>query len=100
MRGYWRDTERTAAAVDAGGWLDTGDIGRLDAAGNLTLLGRRDDRYYRGGYNVYPAEVEAVLAEHPAVAEAVVIGEPDPVLGQIGHAFVVAATDVDAPLEA
>jgi acyl-CoA synthetase (AMP-forming)/AMP-acid ligase II len=91
MRGYWRDPELTATVIDPEGWLHTGDLGRLDAAGNLTIVGRLKDMYIRGGYNVYPTEVEAVLTSHPAVARAAVVGVPDPVLGEIGVAFVVVA---------
>ena len=89
MRGYWRDPELTATAIDADGWLHTGDLGRLRTDGNLVLSGRLKEMYIRGGYNVYPTEVEAVLTEHPAIARAAVIGGPDPVLGEIGVAFVV-----------
>ncbi len=91
MRGYWHDPERTAEVLDADGWLTTGDLGFLDERGYLTLVGRRSEMYIRGGYNVYPAEVERVLSEHPAVAQVAVLGVPDPVLGEIGVAFVVAA---------
>ena len=91
MRGYWRDPERTAEVLSPDGWLHTGDLGRLDDAGNLVLAGRRTEMYFRGGYNVYPVEVEAVLAEHPGVDEVAVVGAPDPVLGQVGAAFVVPA---------
>ena len=89
MRGYWRDPDLTASTVDADGWLHTGDLGRLRPDGNLVLAGRLKEMYIRGGYNVYPTEVEAVLTEHPAIARAAVIGAPDPVLGEIGVAFVV-----------
>lgn len=88
-RGYWRDPDGTRRAFTPDGWLITGDLGRIDEAGYLTLVGRQHDMYIRGGYNVYPVEVEARLAEHPAVAEVAVVGAPDPVLGQVGHAFVV-----------
>lgn len=91
MRGYWRDPARTAEVLDQDGWLTTGDLGRLDADGCLILVGRRSEMYVRGGYNVYPVEVETVLAEHPAVERAAVLGAPDAVLGEIGVAFVVAA---------
>jgi len=89
MRGYWRDPELTATVVDADGWLHTGDLGIVGDDGNLRIAGRLKEMYIRGGYNVYPAEVEAVLGEHPAVARAAVVGLPDPVLGEIGTAFVV-----------
>jgi acyl-CoA synthetase (AMP-forming)/AMP-acid ligase II len=94
MRGYWRDPARTAEVLDADGWLSTGDAGFLDERGYLTLVGRKSEMYIRGGYNVYPAEVERVLSSHPSVSQAAVIGVPDPVLGEIGAAFVVATAGV------
>ena len=93
MRGYWRDPELTATVIDADGWLHTGDLGRLDADGNLTIVGRRKEMYIRGGYNVYPTEVEAALTGHPWITRTAVVGVPDPVLGEIGVAFVVLAPD-------
>src|SRR5262249_25231552 len=89
MRGYWGDPEQTARVLDADGWLQTGDAGVLDDRGYLTLVGRKNEMYIRGGYNVYPAEVERVLSAHPAVAQVAIVGVPDPVLGEIGVAFVV-----------
>jgi acyl-CoA synthetase (AMP-forming)/AMP-acid ligase II len=97
MRGYWGDEERTAEAFTPDGWLRSGDLGRLDAEGNLLLVGRTSDVYIRGGYNVYPLEVEHVLDEHPAVAQASVIGVPAPVIGEIGVAFVVPADPTSPP---
>jgi acyl-CoA synthetase (AMP-forming)/AMP-acid ligase II len=98
MRGYWEDAERTAEVLDRDGWVSTGDLGWLGEDGNLRLVGRQTEMYVRGGYNVYPAEVEAVLGEHPAVDRAAVVGLPAPVLGDVGWAFVVpvAGTTVDA----
>jgi acyl-CoA synthetase (AMP-forming)/AMP-acid ligase II len=92
MRGYWRDPDRTAEVLDAGGWLHTGDMGYLDDACYLTLVGRKTEMYIRGGYNVYPAEVERVLSGHPSVAHVAVVGVPDRVLGEVGVAFVVPAS--------
>ncbi|MCW2546493.1 MAG: putative acyl-CoA synthetase [Mycobacterium sp.] len=89
MRGYWRDPEQTAAAIDEAGWLRSGDLGFITARGDLTLVGRTGDMYIRGGYNVYPLEVENVLLEHPLVAKAAVLGLPAPVIGEIGVAAVV-----------
>ncbi len=89
MLGYLDDPEATAAAIDGEGWLHTGDIGTLDAAGNLTITDRLKDMYICGGFNVYPAEVEQVLARLEGVAEAAVIGVPDHRLGEVGKAFVV-----------
>lgn len=91
MRGYWGAPELTADVLDADGWLLSGDLGRFDPEGNLVLAGRVDDMYIRGGYNVYPVEVENVLAEHPAVGQVAVVGQAAPVIGEIGVAFVVAA---------
>ncbi len=89
MLGYLDDAAATAAAIDADGWLHTGDVGVLDERGYLTITDRLKDMYICGGFNVYPAEVEQVLTRHPAVAEAAVIGVPDGRLGEVGKAFVV-----------
>ena len=83
--------QRPGAVLDPDGWLTTGDFGRLTPEGNLQLSGRAHERYIRGGYNVYPAEVEEVLARPPAVARVAVVGVPDDVLGEVGVAVVVAA---------
>lgn len=88
MRGYWRDPEATARAL-RGGWLHTGDLGWIDDRGLLHLGGRSKEMFVRGGYNVYPLEVEGVLATHPAVADVAVVPRPHPVLGEIGVAVVV-----------
>jgi acyl-CoA synthetase (AMP-forming)/AMP-acid ligase II len=103
MRGYWGrgpgrgrpveelvDVSATSDVLGADGWLTTGDFGRLTPEGNLQLSGRAHERYIRGGYNVYPAEVEEALSSHPAVARAAVVGIPDDVLGEVGVAVVVA----------
>jgi acyl-CoA synthetase (AMP-forming)/AMP-acid ligase II len=89
MLGYLDDPEATRAAVDAGGWLHTGDVGCLDPAGYLTITDRLKDMYICGGFNVYPAEVEQVLARLAGVAESAVIGVPDARLGEVGRAYVV-----------
>jgi len=89
MLGYLDDPVATAEAVDADGWLHTGDIGRLDEHGYLSITDRLKDMYICGGFNVYPAEVEQALARLDGVAESAVIGVPDPRLGEIGRAFVV-----------
>jgi acyl-CoA synthetase (AMP-forming)/AMP-acid ligase II len=89
MLGYLDDPEATAAAIDAHGWLHTGDVGKLDAAGNLSITDRLKDMYISGGFNVYPAEVEQVLARLDGVVESAVIGVPDERLGEVGKAFVV-----------
>lgn len=97
MAGYWRDEEATAAAFAPGGGVRTGDLGWVDDRGRLHLAGRARERYVRGGYNVHPMEVEAVLAEHPAVGAVAVVGRPDPVMGEIGVAVVVPAAGAAAP---
>jgi acyl-CoA synthetase (AMP-forming)/AMP-acid ligase II len=87
--GYWHDAEATAAAFAEGGWYRTGDIARLTADGYLYILDRAKDMVISGGENIYPAEVEAVLARHPAVADVAVIGRPDPVWGEAVHAVII-----------
>jgi len=89
MLGYLDDPAATAEAIDADGWLHTGDVGRLDDRGYLTITDRLKDMYICGGFNVYPAEVEQALMRHPGVAEAAVVGVPDGRLGEVGKAFVV-----------
>ncbi|AGP62381.1 acyl-CoA synthetase [Mycobacterium intracellulare subsp. yongonense 05-1390] len=96
MQGYLDDPEGTAAAIDADGWLHTGDLGNLDDAGRLRIVGRKKDMFIVGGFNAYPAEIEGFLMHHPAVAQAAVIGVPDERLGQVGKAFVVAKDAVTA----
>jgi acyl-CoA synthetase (AMP-forming)/AMP-acid ligase II len=102
MLGYLDDPEATRAAVDADGWLHTGDVGRVDERGYLTITDRLKDMYICGGFNVYPAEVEQALARMPGVADSAVVGTPDERLGEVGRAFVVrrdpgvAAADVVA----
>jgi fatty-acyl-CoA synthase len=92
--GYWRRPEETAAAfVD--GWFHTGDLGYLDADGYLFIVGRKKDMIISGGLNVYPAEVEKVVASHPAVAECAVVGTADPKFGEVGLAHVVARDGAD-----
>ena len=88
MAGYLGDPDATAAAIDPVGWLHTGDLARLDDAGCYRLSGRIKEMYIRGGYNVFPAEVEAVLADHPAIAEVAVAPMPDEVMGELGVAVV------------
>ena len=90
MRGYLDDPEATAAAIDADGWLHTGDIGSIDGNGYLRITDRKKDMFISGGFNCYPAEIEKLLSEHPAVGMVAVIGVSDARLGEVGKAFVVA----------
>lgn len=92
MEGYFEDPEATRAAIDADGWLHTGDVGELDTHGRLRITDRLKDMYISGGFNCYPAEIERVLAGHPAIAQAAVIGMPDARMGEVGCAFVVPRT--------
>jgi fatty-acyl-CoA synthase len=94
MLGYWNQPQATAETL-RGEWLRTGDLASRDDEGFLTLVGRARDMYISGGENVYPAEVEAVLAQHPAVREAAVVGVPDPRWGESGRAYVVLAQGAD-----
>jgi acyl-CoA synthetase (AMP-forming)/AMP-acid ligase II len=89
MRGYWRRPEATAEAIDAEGWLHTGDLAVRDAQGCLRIVGRLKEIYKSGGYNIYPREIEQVLERYPGVSLAAVVAVPDPVFGEVGHAFVV-----------
>ncbi|HEX2315571.1 MAG TPA: AMP-binding protein [Thermomonospora sp.] len=89
MRGYWRDPERTAEAIDPDGWLHTGDVGTLDEHGNLAIVDRKKEMFIVGGFNVYPAEIEALLLRCPGVGQAAVVGVPDERSGEAGAAFVV-----------
>ena len=89
MLGYLDDPKATAEAIDPQGWLHTGDVGTMDAAGYLKITDRKKDLYISGGFNVYPAEVEKLLAVHPAIAMVAVVGVPDERMGEIGKAFVV-----------
>lgn len=89
MLGYLDDADATAAAIDDDGWLHTGDVGTVDEAGNLRITDRLKDMYICGGFNVYPAEIEQVLARLDGVADVAVIGVPDERLGEVGRAFIV-----------
>jgi acyl-CoA synthetase (AMP-forming)/AMP-acid ligase II len=97
MRGYWNDPDATAAVLDPEGWVRTGDLGFLDAGGYLHLRGRQSEMFIRGGYNVYPGEIEDLLATHPKVARAAILGVPDATFGEVGWAFVVAREPGDPP---
>ena len=93
MLGYLDDEAATAEAIDADGWLHTGDIGVLDEAGNLSITDRLKDMYISGGFNVYPAEVEQALARMDGVADVAVVGVPDERMGEVGKAYVVASNE-------
>ena len=94
--GYLGDPEATEDAIDAEGWLHTGDIGTMDGAGNVRITDRKKDMYVVGGFNAYPAEIERVLLEHPDVAQVAVVGVPDARLGEVGCAFVMPVPGADA----
>jgi acyl-CoA synthetase (AMP-forming)/AMP-acid ligase II len=96
MRGYLDDPEATAATVDVDGWLHTGDVGRADDDGYVVLVDRVKELIKYKGYQVAPAELEAVLVEHPMVAEAAVVGRPDEEAGEVPKAFVALAGDASA----
>ena len=100
MQGYWEDAEQTAEAIDAEGWLHTGDIGVMDDRGYIAITDRKKDMFIVGGFNAYPAEIENALLAHPQIAQVAVVGAPDDRLGEVGVAFVVptagATVDVDA----
>lgn len=89
MSEYFADPGATADAIVDGGWLHTGDLGAIDEAGRLRIVGRVKDMFIVGGFNAYPAEIENLLCGHPAVRQAAVIGVPDDRLGEVGMAFVV-----------
>lgn len=97
MDGYWQDPGATDAVVMPEGAVRTGDLGWVDDEGRLRLAGRTRELYVRGGYNVWPMEVEGVLAEHPDVAAVAVVARPDPVMGEVGVAVVVPRDDRAAP---
>jgi HIP---CoA ligase len=97
-RGYLDDQEATAAAIDAAGWLHTGDLGAFDADGYLRIVGRIKDMFIVGGFNAYPAEIENLLLRHPRIAQVAVIGVPDARLGEVAKAFVV--LEPGPPIEA
>ena len=94
---YHGDPEGTREAFTEDGAVRTGDVGYVDEQGRLRLVGRSKERYVRGGYNVYPAEVERVLADHPAVAEVAVAPRPDDVMGEVGVAVVVPVAGAEPP---
>lgn len=94
-RGYWKNPEATAAALDADGWFHTGDLARRDDQGFHWIAGRKKDMIISGGVNVYPAEIEGELLLHPDVRDAAVVGVPHPDWGEVGIAFVVPRVEID-----
>jgi acyl-CoA synthetase (AMP-forming)/AMP-acid ligase II len=96
MSGYWQDPDQTRAAFTSDGFVRTGDLGWVDDRGRLRLVGRSKEMYVRGGYNVYPVEIESVLSTHPDVAAVAVVPRPDDVMGEVGVAAVV-PRDRDRP---
>jgi fatty-acyl-CoA synthase len=88
-KGYWNHPEATAAALDAEGWFHSGDLARRDAEGFFYIAGRQKDMIISGGANVYPAEIEVALLQHPRISHAAVVGVPDAKWGEVGVAFVV-----------
>jgi malonyl-CoA/methylmalonyl-CoA synthetase len=90
FKGYWRMPEKTAEEFSADGFFKTGDVGRIDATGYVTIVGRSKDLIISGGYNVYPAEIEACINELAGVAESAVIGVPHADFGEVGLALVIA----------
>jgi HIP---CoA ligase len=96
MSGYWDNEVATKEAIDSEGWLHTGDIGVLDEAGNVTITDRVKDMYVVGGFNAYPAEIEAILRGHEAVGQVAVVGVPDERMGEVGCAYVVPVAGVGA----
>jgi malonyl-CoA/methylmalonyl-CoA synthetase len=90
FKGYWRMPEKTAEEFTADGFFKTGDVGRVDDRGYVTIVGRSKDLIISGGYNVYPAEIEGFINELPGVAESAVVGVPHPDFGEVGVAVIVA----------
>ena len=95
MKEYFGDPEATTSAIDADGWLRTGDIGYVDDGGNLRITDRKKDMFIVGGFNAYPAEIEGIMLQHPGVSQVAVIGVPDHRLGEVGAAFVIPRSGAD-----
>src|SRR5262249_23918154 len=93
MQGFLDDPEATAQAIDADGWLHTGDIGTVDADGNLRITDRKKDMFIVGGVNAYPAEIENMISDHPAGSQGAIVGVRDTRLGEVGYAYVVTRPD-------
>jgi len=99
MLGYLDDPEATGEAIDAQGWLHTGDVGTMDANGYVRITDRKKDMYISGGFNCYPAEIEKLLAAHPAISMVAVVGVPDDRMGEVGKAYVVLRPGTEASAE-
>ena len=97
MEGYWRNRSANADVFTEDGSVRTGDLGWLDELGRLRLAGRSRERYVRGGYNVYPMEVEGVLADHPDVVSVAIVCRTDPVMGEVGVAVIVRRPGASTP---
>jgi acyl-CoA synthetase (AMP-forming)/AMP-acid ligase II len=95
MRGFLHDPDATKEAIDAGGWLHTGDVGVMDERGYIRITDRIKDMYIVGGFNAYPAEIEGMILAHPAVSQVAVVGVPDERMGEVGVAFVVPRPGAD-----
>jgi fatty-acyl-CoA synthase len=95
--GYWNRPEQSAASFAGDGWFRTGDVAEMDADGYITMVGRMKDMYISGGENIYAGEVETRLLQHPAIAEAAIIGRPDEKWGEVGHAYLVARKSTTLP---
>jgi acyl-CoA synthetase (AMP-forming)/AMP-acid ligase II len=100
MQGYFDDPAATAEAIDADGWLHTGDVGVMDARGYLRITDRLKDMFITGGFNCYPAEIESILLGGPGVGQVAVIGIPDERLGEVAMAFIVPAAGATLSPEA
>jgi fatty-acyl-CoA synthase len=100
MRGYWDDPEKTEEAIDAGGWMHTGDLATMDDEGYLKIVGRSKDMIIRGGENVYPREIEEFLYSHPDVSDVSVVGVPDERYGEEIAAWIIPRQGADFDPEA
>ena len=89
MVGYLDDPDQTSETITENGWLLTGDIGVMDKHGNIAITDRKKDMYINGGFNVYPAEVESIMLQHPQIGQVSVVGVPDERMGEVGFAFIV-----------
>lgn len=99
MKEYFDNPAETAAAIDEEGWFYSGDLGRLDSRGYLTLVDRKKEMYITGGYNVYPREIEEQISHHPQVAFVACLGTEDAVMGEVGTAYVVAKPGVELSVD-